>query len=227
MKRHMMPSSLAVLFLALAAGPVGAKEMAPGAETFTTYEAFLSASQEPGEEPEAPKAPGQKYGPPPPVARDRNKSSGYAQLRFTRDLSKARVEVEVQGIAPSDIEIFRLHCGPPGVVGPIIVDFGSLGPLPRAVGVGAKLNVKLKQDLANKDVVFVTQLAAGLKPAEKEACPLDPGYGGTITTISAMELLARRGMLYVNLHTHQHRYYGELRGQLYPTHNADAETYER
>jgi CHRD domain len=31
-----------------------------------------------------------------------------------------------------------------------------------------------------------------------------------------MEALARKGVLYFNLHTKGHEFYGEMRGQIYP-----------
>jgi hypothetical protein len=35
-------------------------------------------------------------------------------------------------------------------------------------------------------------------------------------TISSLEYLARKGVLYFNLHTKANTFYGEVRGQIYP-----------
>ena len=39
--------------------------------------------------------------------------------------------------------------------------------------------------------------------------------GAAIKT-DGLESLAKKGVLYFNLHTKAHTYYGEMRGQLYP-----------
>ena len=42
------------------------------------------------------------------------------------------------------------------------------------------------------------------------------GLFGAAQTIGGMEHIAREGLLYFNLHTKAHTYYGEMRGQIYP-----------
>jgi hypothetical protein len=204
----------AVVSLALYAAPAHAKDPAQGATTFNLYEAFLSPQQQPGEESEAPKALAKATGlqsTAPSVPREQRKSRGWGQIRFSRDLTKAYVDVEITGVNPSDILMFHVHCGPPGVLGPIIVDFGSFGSLPKMLNGG-----KLSLELTNKSITYVKDMPHGLKPALPESCPAELGFPTQAMTIAGMEYLARKGVLYFNLHTKANTFYGEMRGQIYP-----------
>lgn len=203
------PMALATA-LALSTLPAQAKDPSLGATTFTVYEAWMSPAQEPGEETEVPKPLEKSLGSTAPsVLRENRKSRGHGQLRFAKDLSKAYVEVEIQGVNPADILMFHIHCGPPGVLGPIIVDFGESGS-PAKKFVDGKFSV----ELTNKNVVFVKDMP-GLKPSLPEGCPAELGLPGQVKTLAGLESLARKGALYFNLHTKAHTYYGEMRGQLY------------
>src|ERR1041384_2502757 len=105
-----------------------AKDPAQGAAAFTVYEGWMSPQQQPGDESAAPKLLSKATGlqaTEPSVPREQRKSRGWGQLRFTKDLTRAYVDVEVAGVNPADIVMFHIHCGPPGVLGPIIVDFGE------------------------------------------------------------------------------------------------------
>jgi hypothetical protein len=197
--------------LALLTIPAHAKDPALGATTFFVYEAFMSPAQEGGEESETPKALQKSLGSTAPsVPRDQRKSRGWGQLRFARDLSKAYVDVEIQGVNPADIVMFHIHCGPPGVLGPIIVDLGEFGSFTKTVVEG-----KMSVELTNKNITFIKDMH-GLKPALPEGCPIQLGLPTQAKTIGGLEYLARKGVLYFNLHTKAHTYYGEMRGQLYP-----------
>ncbi|QRN92796.1 CHRD domain-containing protein [Archangium violaceum] len=190
--------------------PAHAKDPALGATTFTVYESYLSPAQEPGEESETPKLLEKSLGATAPsVPREERKSRGHGQIRFARDLSKAYIDVEIQGVNPADILMFHIHCGPPGFLGPIIVDFGEVSS-PAKLFAGGKFSV----EITNKNVRFVKDMP-GLKPSLPESCPSDIGLPNQTKTIAGLEYLARKGVLYFNLHTKAHTYYGEMRGQLY------------
>jgi hypothetical protein len=146
----------------------------------------------------------------PSVPRESRKSRGYGQLRFSKDLTRAYVDVEIQGVNAADILMFHIHCGPPGVLGPIIVDFGDHENPAKTFAKG-----KLSMELTNKNVVFVKDMP-GLKPSLPEGCPAELGLPGQVKTLAGLEYLAKKGVLYFNLHTKAHTYYGEMRGQLYP-----------
>jgi hypothetical protein len=177
----------------------------------------MSPSQQPGDEADAPKAVAKAVGlqsTEHSVPREQRKSRGWGQIRFTRDLTRAFVDVEIHGVSPEDIVMFHVHCGPPGVLGPIIIDFGKLGSLPQMLAAG-----KLSVELGNKDVVFIKDMPHGLKPALPESCPAELGFPTQSMTIAAMEYLARKGVLYFNLHTKANTFYGEVRGQIYAAHD--------
>lgn len=191
--------------------PAAADDPALGATTFTVYEAFLSPAQEPGEESETPKLLEKSLGATKPsTPRAQRASRGHGRIRFTRDLTSAFVDVEIKGVDAADILMFHIHCGPPGGLGPVVIDFSDSGSLTTRLAKG-----KLSVQLGNSDVKFVSMLPKGFKPALPESCPAEPGFPVQVKTIAGLESLARKGVLYFNLHTKAHTYYGEMRGQIY------------
>jgi hypothetical protein len=50
----------------------------------------------------------------------------------------------------------------------------------------------------------------------RERCPVEVGFPTQSMTIAVLEYLARKGVLYFNLHTKANTSYGEVRGQIYP-----------
>lgn len=48
---------------------------------------------------------------------------GHGKVCFSRDLSRASVDVKIEGVVLKTINMFHIHCGKPGVLGPILVDF--------------------------------------------------------------------------------------------------------
>lgn len=206
-----LPTVLAFT-LALSTLPAAqAKDPSLGGTTFTVYEAYLSPSQQPGEESEVPKVLEKSLGATAPsVLRENRKSKGHGQIRFAKDLSKAYVDVEIQGVNAADILMFHIHCGPPGVLGPIIVDFGESESPAKKLAEG-----KLSVELTNKNIVFIKDMPKGMKPVLPESCPAELGFLTQTKTLAGLEYLARKGVLYFNLHTKAHTYYGEMRGQIY------------
>lgn len=208
-----MRTSIAIALMLSLAGSARADDPALGATTYTTYDAFLSPAQEPGEESETPKPLMKSLGATKPsTPRNERKSRGHGRVRFTRDLTKAIVDVEIKGVAdPTDILMFHIHCGPPGGLGPILVDLGQFGDLATALK-GGKMTV----EIGNDNLTWASMLPRGFKFKLPESCPTDIGWPGQVKTIAGMEYLARKGVLYFNLHTKQHTFYGEMRGQIYP-----------
>src|SRR5690606_29813912 len=99
----------------------------------------------------------------------------------------------------------------PGVLGPIIVDLGDIESPAKSLGDG-----KLSVELSNKNITFIKDMK-GLKPSLPESCPAELGFiPSQAKPIASLEYLARKGVLYFNLHTKAHTYYGEMRGQIYP-----------
>ena len=185
-----------------------------GNTSFTVYEGFMSPPQQPGEETDAPKLLSKALGldsTAVAVPREQRKSIGHGRLRFNRSLSRAYVDVEIEGVNPEDIMMFHVHCGPPGILGPIIVDLGDFGNLSKTF-----VNGKLSVELSNKNITYIKDMPHGLKPALPESCPAELGFLPTqAMTIASLEYLARKGVLYFNLHTKAHSFYGEMRGQIY------------
>lgn len=208
------PTALAFA-LALSTLPAQAKDPALGATTYTVYEAWMSPAQQPGEESEVPKPLEKSLGATAPsTPREQRKSRGYGQLRFSKDLTRAYVDVEISGVKAEDILMFHIHCGPPGVLGPIVVNFGETESPAKQLA-----NGKMTLELSNKDIVFIKDMK-GMKSGLPESCPAELGFLPTQTkTIAGLEYLAKKGVLYFNLHTKAHTYYGEMRGQIYPAQN--------
>lgn len=213
-----MPTSrsLATALVALGLAAVDAHlahadDPAQGATTFTTYEAWLSPAQEPGEESETPKLLEKSLGATKPsTLRAERKSRGWGRVRFSKDLTTATIDVEIKGVDPADILMFHIHCGPPGGLGPIIVDLGKHGDLTKNLTTG-----KLSVNVTNADLTFASMLPKGFKFHLPESCPVEPGWPIQVKTLAGLEYLARKGVLYFNLHTKAHTFYGEMRGQLY------------
>lgn len=183
---------------------------AEGALTFRVYDGFLSPMQEPGEESETPKLLQRSLGATAPsTPRKQRGSRGYGQLRVARDLSKAQVDVRIEGVRAEDILMFHIHCGPPGVLGPILVDLGHARDLTQELADG-----QLSLELTDEDITYSKGMK-GISPGLPEGCPIELGLVGQVKTIAGLDALARKGVLYFNLHTRAHTYYGEMRGQLY------------
>lgn len=184
-----------------------------GSMPVTVYEGYMSPTQQPGEETDAPKALEKALGlegTGASIPREERKSKGYGKIQFARDLSVAFVDIQIEGVNPADIVMFHIHCGPPGFLGPIIVDFGEFGDLTKMLESG-----KFSVELRNKDITFIKDMPRGLKPSLPESCPADLGFLTQSKTIASLEYLARKGVLYFNLHTKNHSFYGEMRGQIY------------
>lgn len=206
------PITFAALLATVAVSPARADDPALGATTYYTYESFLSPAQEGGEETEIPKllAKSALASTKPSTPRAQRTSRGHGRVRFTRDLTTVLVDVEIKGVDPSDILMFHIHCGPPGGLGPVLLDLGKGTDLTKIV------NGKYSGQFANADLTWASMIPKGFKLKLPESCPIEPGFPIQVKTLGGMEYLARKGVLYFNLHTKAHTYFGEMRGQLYP-----------
>lgn len=178
--------------------PTNAQNQGFGDDSFTEYEAYLHPAQELG-----------------PASG--SKAKGYGRIRFPRNLSSGNVNVQIVGIAPANITAFHIHCGTPDVLGPIIVNFAQFGEFNNTV-----VNGRFSASITNEKLTFVKQplpppsLSTRPTLPLPEGCPSDLNIPVQINTIAGMEALARKGVLYFNLHTKGHEFYGEMRGQIYP-----------
>lgn len=182
-----------------------------GEEIGYVYEAYLSPFQEPGEEEETPALiPDQFRSTTASVSREERGSRGHGMIRFTKDLSRAYVDVQIEGVKLEEVVMFHIHCGVPDQLGPIIVDFALLGDIRENMADG------LFSVVVTNDVVAQTAAAGeGLVGGFTLGCPVGAGFPSDVRTVAAMERYAQKGELYFNLHTSGQVYFGNMRGQLH------------
>ena len=185
---------------------------ARGSELGTVFEAFLSPHQEGGEEEDTPSViPDVFKSTAPSVPRNQRTSRGHGTLSFTKDLSKAYVHIAIENVNPADINMFHIHCGKPGQLGPIIVDFSLMGDL-QTYWADNVLSV----EISNEDIEAVLNHGEGLVGAFTAGCPITLAVPtDKVKTIGGLETIAREGELYFNLHTKGQTFFGDIRGQLH------------
>lgn len=182
-----------------------------GQEIGSVFEAFLSPHQEGGEEEDTPSlAPAQFKSTLPSVSRNERPSHGHGLLAFTNDLSKAYVHVAIEGVKREGIIMFHIHCGRPGQLGPIIVDFALAGDLQEYWADNV-----LALEVTNEDIIAAAEHGEGIVAAFTSGCPIVAAVPmDKVKTISGMETIARKGELYFNLHTKGQTFFGDIRGKL-------------
>jgi hypothetical protein len=179
----------------------------------STYEAYLSPHQEPGEEEDTPAiTPKEFLSTAPSVPRSQRTSRGHGTLRFSKDLSVAYVDVKIENVNAQDIVMFHIHCGKPDQLGPILVDLALMTDLPKDFADGV-----LSVVVTNADIVKAANSGHGAVGAFTAGCPIVPGTLDKVKTVAGMELIARHSELYFNLHTKGQTFFGDMRGQIHPT----------
>ncbi len=206
------------------APPPTALDPRRGQDIGFTFTSFLSPWQQEAEESDMPPTtPAEFRSTAPSLTRAQREAAGHrgvGQIRFTNDLSRAYVDVKIEGIDASTINLFHIHCGKPGILGPILVDFSLATDIKKSFSKGV-LSVEVTDDLIVKSIghshnptdallngcFILGQGTPGTKPAK-------------FTTVAGMLTLALQGEIYFNLHTTAQTFYGDLRGQIYPPANA-------
>ena len=183
-----------------------------GGEIGLVYQSWLSPQQEAEEESDVPSgAPSQFLSTEPSTDREDRESRGHATLAFNRELSRAYLHIEVANIDPEDINLAHIHCGRPGQLGPIMVDIGATGDLAEYFADGV-----LSYEITNEDIAAATH-GHGIVGAVTAGCPIIQVIpGDRHRTIAGMAHIAAEGELYINIHTVQQTFYGDIRGQLQP-----------
>lgn len=204
-----------------AAPPPSATKLEPslGAEIGLQVEAFLSPHQEPGEESDTPKTVPKQFQSTAPsksrVEREAAGHRGHGKVRFTRDLSRAFVDVKIEGIDPKSINMFHIHCGKPGILGPILVDFSLATDIQKNLEDGV-----FSVEITNSDIVQTSEHGHGPVAEFTMGCVIQsPSLAGLktkVSTVAGMAMLAEEGELYFNLHTKGQTYFGDIRGQILP-----------
>lgn len=185
-------------------------KVSQGTAIGAVYEAYLSPQQEGGEESDTPAAiPPEFRSSAPSITRNQRLDRGHAVIEFNNELSKAYVHLNIENVNLKDINMLHLHCGRPGQLGPIIVDFSLVGNINSYLADG-----KLSLEVVNEDIVAVTDHAHGPLSAFTAGCPIVPTLPmDRVKTIAGMKLIAEQGELYFNLHTKGQAYFGDIRGQ--------------
>ncbi|MEM6428672.1 MAG: CHRD domain-containing protein [Deinococcota bacterium] len=208
---------LTFIFLSTALAQPNTPELNPakGDEIGWTFEAFLSPMQQSGDEEDTPAIiPNQFRSTTPSLSREErvaNGHRGHGVIRFTRDLSKAYVDVMVEGTDTDTVAMFHLHCELAGLFGPILVDFALATDIRENFSDGV-FSVVVDNDL----IVETASSGSNMVTAFSTGCPIPVTRPRQVSTVAGMLEVAQRGELYFNLHTTGQFYYGDLRGQLYP-----------
>ncbi|MBA3530645.1 MAG: CHRD domain-containing protein [Ardenticatenales bacterium] len=193
-------------------------DISQGQEIGAVYEAYLSPHQEPGEEKDTPSSiPEQFRSTTPSLLRNERQSRGHGMLRFTNDLSRAYVDVQVEGLNTDEIVMFHIHCGRPDQLGPIIVDFALTADLASDFADGT-----FSVEITNEIIEQTAASGEGVVGALTMGCPIPAGLQTGINflndkakTVAGLEYIAQEGDLYFNLHTSGQVYFGDMRGQLH------------
>ncbi|MEM9952420.1 MAG: CHRD domain-containing protein [Chloroflexota bacterium] len=177
------------------------------------YEAYLSPQQEAGEEEDTPNFTPQVFqSTEPSVLREERPARGHSVIEFTNDLSRAYVHLEVINFDPEKVNLLHLHCGRPGQLGPIIVDFGMMGDVSEYLSDG-----RMTIEVTNADLEMVIENGEGLVGAFTAGCPIFAANPlDRYTTIAGLAYIAAQGELYFNLHTEAQTYFGDIRGAFRP-----------
>ncbi len=184
---------------------------AGGSEIGFVYEAYLSPHQEGGEEEDTPGyIPSQFRSTAPSTPRNERTSRGHGVIEFTNDLSRAYVYLAIENVAIDQIVMLHLHCGRPGQLGPIIVDFSTFGNIHEYLADGV-----MRVEVRNEDLVAVIDSAEGLIGGFTSGCPIVSSNPlEKVVTIAGLQLIAEEGEIYFNLHTAGQTYFGDIRGQV-------------
>jgi hypothetical protein len=195
-----------------------------GKEIGLVFESYLSPMQEGDEEANTPSStPSQFRSTTPSQTRAQREAAGHrghGQLRFTNDFSRAYVDVRMEGVDLSAVNMFHIHCGRPGILGPIVVDFSQATNVKENLADGS-----FSVELTNEHIVKTAESGKGLVGVATMGCVIpSPSLGSNTpvktSTIGGLAQLARQGELYFNLHTTGQTYFGDIRGQLQPVETA-------
>ena len=190
---------------------VGLDPMA-GSEIGPVYQAWLSPQQEAEEESDVPSgAPEVFLSTEPSTERELRASRGHGTIAFNREFSRAYVHLELANIDPDDVVLAHIHCGRPGQLGPIMVDFGATGDLGEYFA-----DDVLSYEITNADIAAATH-GHGIVGIGTAGCPIIAQVpSDRHRTVAGMATVAAEGELYFNIHTKQQTFYGDIRGQLQP-----------
>jgi hypothetical protein len=205
--------------------PAPSLNAAGGKDIGLVVEAYLSPHQESNEEASTPSSVPQQFrSTTASMTRDQREAAGHrghGQIRFSKDFSRAWVDVRVEGVDPANVNLFHIHCGKPGILGPIIVDFALATDIKQNLADGL-FSVELKNEHVAGTVAQGDH--HGVVEGFTRGCfigspSLESTKPAKVMTIGGLAELAIDRQLYFNLHTTGQTYYGDIRGQLHPVEN--------
>lgn len=200
------------------AAPAAKLDPGRGKEIGLVFESWMSPWQEGDEESNTPRStPSQFRASTPSQTRAQREAAGHRAhglLRFSNDLSRAWVDVKVEGVDLSKVNMFHIHCGRPGILGPIVVDFAQATDIKQNIADGT-----FSVELMDEHIVKTAESGRGLTGVMTMGCVIpSPSLGSNtpvkVSTIAGLAQLARAGELYFNLHTTGQTYFGDVRGQI-------------
>lgn len=203
-----------------AGAPAATLDASRGKEVGMVFESWLSPWQEGDEEANTPgSTPAAFRSTTASQTRAEREAAGHrahGQLRFSKDLSRAWADVRVEGVPLAAVTMFHIHCGRPGILGPIVVDFSQVTNIKENIADGT-----FSVELGDEALVKTAKAGEGLVGVATMGCVIpSPSLGSQTplkySTIAGLARLARDGELYFNLHTSGQTYYGDIRGQLLP-----------
>ena len=209
-----------------APAPAASLDPGRGKEVGLVFESYLSPWQEGDEEANTPSSTPAKFrSTTPSQTRAQREAAGHRAhglLRFSNDLSRAWVDVTVEGVDLSAVNMFHIHCGRPGILGPIVVDFSQATDIEQNLADGT-----FSVELTDEHIVKTAEAGEGLVGVATMGCVIpSPSLGSNTpvktSTIAGMAQLAREGELYFNLHTTGQTYFGDIRGQIQRAETHDA-----
>lgn len=202
-----------------AAPPAPALDPARGQEVGLVFESYLSPHQEPDEEDKTPSTVPKQFRSTTPsesrAAREAAGHRGHGVVRFSKDMSRAWVDVRIEGVKAATVNMFHIHCGKPGILGPILVDFAVATDIQSNLADGM-----FSVEIRNEHIAKTSAHDHGIVGAFTAGClipspTLAVGKPPKVSTVAGMAQLAQAGELYFNLHTTGQTYYGDMRGQLH------------
>lgn len=190
-----------------------------GQDIGQVFEAYMSPHQEGDEEENTPGTTPKMFRSTTPsqsrAAREAAGHRGHGMIRFSKDFSRAFIDVKIEGVNASTINMFHIHCGKPGILGPILLDFSLTTDLQANLADGM-----MSIEVRNEHLVKTAQQGHGVVGVFTAGCIIpSPSLGSVkpvkVSTLAGMAQLAQQGELYFNLHTTSQTYFGDLRGQIH------------
>jgi len=143
-------------------------------------------------------------------------ASAKATIVFDAYLTQAQITFDLTNLNPSQISAFHLHCGLPGQLGPLVINFGNFGAFTSTFKKIGPNTYRFQQTVTDSDIDEQNFPPA---PGPVPACAGNNIGPAPATSIASLESLGRVGQLYFNVHTGSGTdptfVFALIRGQMY------------